>query len=166
MIISLETRSDRSEMRNLPAENRMDTNLSPPVRTFIPAALILMILGWGGLFAIVAYTTPTGGSRWAFFFSAVLALSGTALPAVAYLNRRFPSTPPSTPAVILRQAIWIGIYLPTLAWLQIGRVLTPALALLLAIGLMLIEWLLRLRERSQWNPEQDTQYTTPKKRAQ
>jgi hypothetical protein len=32
-------------------------------------------------------------------------------------------------------------------------VLTPALALLLAVGLFLIEWLLRLRERSQWKPE-------------
>jgi hypothetical protein len=52
----------------------------------------------------------------------------------------------------LRQAIWVAIYLPTLAWLQIGRVLTPAMALLLAIGLILIEWLLRLRERSQWKP--------------
>jgi hypothetical protein len=39
-----------------------------------------------------------------------------------------------------------------LAWLQIGRVLTPSLAFLLAVGFVLIEWLLRLREKSQWNP--------------
>jgi len=71
---------------------------------------------------------------------------------VAFLNRRFPSQPTPTPGVILRQAIWFGIYVPTLAWLQIGRVLTPALALLLAVGLLLIEWLLRLREKSQWKP--------------
>jgi len=31
-------------------------------------------------------------------------------------------------------------------------VLTPAIALLLLLGLAVIEWLLRLRERSQWNP--------------
>jgi len=164
MNASLERLSDRPEMSNLPTENRMDARISPPVGAFLPAALILMILGWGGVYAIVTYTTPSGGSRWAFFFSAVLALSGTALPGVAFLNRRFPSTPPSTAAVILRQAVWIGIYLPTLAWLQIGRVLTPALALLLAIGLMLIEWLLRLRERSLWNPEQNTKSTAHKNR--
>ena len=97
-------------------------------------------------------TSPTGGTRWLFFFVSVLALTGTVLPAMAFLNRRFPSTPPPTHFVILRQAIWVGIYFPTLAWLQIGRVLTPSLALLLAIGLILIEWLLRMRERSQWKP--------------
>jgi hypothetical protein len=91
-----------------------------------------------------------------FFFMAVLALTGLALPAVAYLNRRFPSKPAPTSAVILRQAIWAGIYLPTLAWLRIGRVLTPSIALLLAVGLILIEGLLRIRERSQWKPESKT----------
>ena len=114
-----------------------------------------MVLGWGGLYAILTLTTPSGGTRWALFFAGVLALTGTSLPAVAFLNRRFPSTPPPTPFVILRQAIWVGVYIPIMAWLRIGRVLTPSLALLLAIGLLLIEWLLRLRERSQWKPERD-----------
>jgi hypothetical protein len=127
---------------------------SPFVRSFLPAALIMILLGWSGLFAILNYTEPNGGTRWAFFFFAVLGLTGLALPAVAYLNRRFPSTPPPTQGVILRQAVWIGIYFPTLAWLRIGRVLSLSLALLLIAGLILIEWLLRLRERSQWKPEQ------------
>jgi hypothetical protein len=131
----------------------MDKQLSPPVREFLPASLILLILGLGGFYAVVTYTVPSGGTRYLFFFTAVLALTGIALPAVAFLNRRFPSTPPVTQAVILRQAIWAGIYLPTLAWLRIGRILTPSIALLLAVGLILIEWLLRLRERSQWKPD-------------
>ncbi len=130
----------------------MDEQSSPPVRAFLPAALVLIIVGWGGLFYLFQYTLPTVGPRWLFFFLAVLALSGTVLPAVAFLNRRFPSAPPATTGVILRQSIWIGIYFPTLAWLQIGRTLTPSLAILLAVGLILIEILLRLRERSQWNP--------------
>jgi hypothetical protein len=54
--------------------------------------------------------------------------------------------------VIIREALWIGIYFPTLAWLQLGRVLTPTLILLLAVGLIAIEILLRMRERSQWKP--------------
>jgi hypothetical protein len=130
----------------------MDPQSSPPVRSFLPSALILSILGWGGLFTLLNYALPTVGPRWLFFFLGVLALTGTALPAVAYLNRRFPSTPPVTHVVILRQAIWIGLYISTLAWLQIGRVLNLSLALLLALGLILIEWLLRLRERSHFKP--------------
>lgn len=126
---------------------------SPSVRSFLPAALILMLIGWGGLAYVVNETEPSGGARWAFFFTGVLAITGVALPIVAYLNRRFPSVPPPSPAVIVRQAIWVGIYFPTLLWLRIGRVVNLSLALLLAAGLILIEFLLRLRERSQWKPE-------------
>jgi len=130
----------------------MDDNLSPSAKSFIPTAVILIIVGWGGLIYLFQNTLPTVGPRWLFFFLAVLALTGTVLPAVAFLNRRFQSTPPATTGVILRQSLWIGIYFPTLAWLQIGRTLTPALAFLLAVGLVLVEILLRMRERSQWNP--------------
>ena len=133
----------------------MDKRLtSPSVRTFLPTTLILILLGWIGLFAVIEYTEPNGGTRWAFFFFAVLAFTGLSLPVVAFLNKRFPSIPPPSQAVVVRQAIWIGIYLPVLAWLRIGRVLNFSLALLLAAGLILIEWLLRLRERSQWKPDE------------
>ena len=132
----------------------MESRSSPPaVRSFLPAALILIVIGWGGYAYIVNWTDPSGGTRWAFFFTSVLGLTGVALPIVAYLNRRFPSVPAPSPVVIVRQAIWIGIYFPTLAWLRIGRVVNLSLALLLAAGLILIEFLLRLRERSQWKPQ-------------
>jgi len=130
----------------------MDTRNSSPVSSFLPAAIILSVLGWSGLFVLVNLTIPTVGPRWLFFFLSVLALTGTALPVIAFLNRRFPSSPPVTNGGIFREAIWVGIYFPTLAWLQLGRVLTPALALLLALGMIAIEVLLRLRERSQWKP--------------
>ena len=132
----------------------MDT--PPPgslrVRVFLPAAVLLALAGWGGLAALILYTLPTLWPRWLFFFFSVLAVTGTVLPFTAFLNRRFPSVPPPPPGVILRQALWVGIYVATLTWLRIPRVLTPAMALLMAAGLVLIEWLLRLRERSQWRP--------------
>ncbi|MBN2549235.1 MAG: hypothetical protein JXB15_08765 [Anaerolineales bacterium] len=131
----------------------METNSSPPVRLFLPAALTLAILGWGSLSYLVIFTSPTGGTRWLFFFAAMLGITGLALPLVAFLNRRFPSVPAPTPPVIVRQAIWFGLYGLTLAWLRISRILTPSMALLLGIGLVIIEWLLRLREKSLWNPE-------------
>jgi hypothetical protein len=111
-----------------------------------------MVTGWGGLAALVLSTLPTVGPRWLFFFLVVIALTGTALPIMAFLNRRFPSIPVPTPAIIIRQALWVGVYGATIAWLQIGRVLTPTLAILLAAGLVLIEFLLRLSEKSQWKP--------------
>ncbi len=125
---------------------------SPPVRLFLPASLLLSLIGWGGLAAIIYYLPPTVWPRWLFFFSSVLALTGTVLPVVAYLNRRFPSDPPVTPGVVVREALLVGIYFPILAWLRIPRALTPALALLVAIALILVEWLLRIRERTQWKP--------------
>lgn len=136
----------------------MDDNQSPPVSAVLPAALILSIAGCAGLAALFFWTVPTVGPRWLFFFLAVLATTGLALPMMAFINRRFPSSPPVTTGVILREAIWVGIYFPTLAWLQIGRgpqigrALIPSLALVLAVGLIVIEVLLRWRESSQWKP--------------
>ena len=134
----------------------MDPDQPLPVKTFLLTAFLLAIPGWGGLIALLIYTLPTVGPRWLFFFLAVLALTGTILPAAAFLNRRFPTTPPASALAILREALWFGIYFPTLAWLQIGRVLSPALALLLALGFGLIEFLLRWRERSLWKPARET----------
>ena len=131
----------------------MSAKITPRISSILPLAIPLILVGWGSLALLVFYTEPSGGARWALFFSGMLAVTGTALPIVAFLNRRFPSLPPPTQAVIVRQSIWLGIYFPTLAWLRIGRVMTPSLALLLAIGFLLIEGLLRLLERSLWKPE-------------
>ena len=123
------------------------------VSSFLLPAIMLMVVGWGGLALVIWLFPPNLGPRWLFFFLGTLAVTGTALPMVAFLNRRFPSLPPPSAAVITRQALWLGIYFPTLAWLQMGRVLNAAMALLIAIGLVLIEVLLRMRERSQYKPE-------------
>jgi hypothetical protein len=130
----------------------MKSNSSPPIKDFLPATIFLMLIGWGGLFLLIFYSLPTVGPRWLFFFLSVLALTGTALPVMAFLNRRFPSLPPPSHGVIVRQALWVSVYISTLAWLQIGRVSSLTLAILLAVGLALIEFLLRLSERSQWKP--------------
>jgi hypothetical protein len=128
----------------------MKSNASPRVANFLPASIFLFIIGWGGLIALVVTSLPTVGPRWLFFFLCVLAITGTMLPITAFLNRRFPSTPPPTYFVVVRQALWFAVYVSTLIWLQMGRVLNLALAILLAIGLGLIEFLLRISEKSQW----------------
>ena len=130
----------------------MKTGTQKFLSTFLPLSLVLTIVGMGGLLLIIQSTVPTLGPRWLFFFLGVLALTGPSLPMVYFLNRRFPSDPPVEGMVILRQALWVGVFGSTIAWLQLGRVLTVGLALILAGVFALIEFLLRLFERSRWNP--------------
>lgn len=125
---------------------------TPTPFAFLPTAILLLLIGWGGLFLLLNFTLPTLWPRWLFFFFLVAAFTGTALPVSAFLNHRFPSDPPASIQVILRQALWVGIYVSTLAWLQFGRVFSLALALIIVLGLAAVEWMLRLRERSRWTP--------------
>lgn len=126
--------------------------ISPSIRSTLPAALFLALIGWAGLAYLFIFTLPMLWPRWLFFFLSVLAVSGIFLPVAAFLNRRFPTQPPATPNTLLREAALVGIYFATLSWLQLGRVLTIPLILMLAFGLILIEFLIRLREKSRWEP--------------
>jgi hypothetical protein len=126
----------------------------PPFRSFLWASVLLGLLGWGGLAVLVVTTLPTLFPRWMFFYLFMCALSGLALPVAYFLNLRFRTHPPATSGVILREAMWVGIYGCLVAWLQIGRMLTPLLALVLACGFAIVEVLLRIYEISRWQPEQ------------
>jgi hypothetical protein len=133
----------------------MKPNLSKFLRTYLPLAIVLTLTGGIGLMIIIWSTLPTIIPRWLFYFFGVLALTGPAIPITYFLNLRFPSTPPVEGIVILRQALWVGVFGSTVAWLQLGRVLTPGLVLILAGVFVLIEFLLRLFERSRWKPTED-----------
>jgi hypothetical protein len=128
------------------------TRLRVDYRGFAMAAFVLAAAGWAGEVYVLGYTLPSAGPRWLFFVVGLMAVTGTAAPFVHYLNRRFARQP--VPAgVLLRQSLWVGFFGATCAWLQIGRTLTLATALLLAAALAAIEWFLRMRERSRWEPE-------------
>ncbi len=122
---------------------------------FLPATLILALAGWLGLILMITLTVPNLGARWFFFFFIVSAISGTAMPGVYFIHRRFPANPPVEQIVIIRQSIWVGVYFAAAAWLKMGRVLSLGLALILAGVFILIEILLRLWERSRWKPRDD-----------
>jgi hypothetical protein len=74
------------------------------------------------------------------------------VPFVSYLNRRF-SPAPAPASVILRESIWVGLFMAAGAWLQRSNLLGSATAGLLLIALVGVEWFLRLRERAQWAPD-------------
>ncbi len=130
----------------------MENSKPPSFFAFIPTIIILLAIGWGGLAALVYYLPPYLGPRWLFFFLTTIALTGTFLPVVYFLHRRFPSKPPVEGNVIVREALWFGIYASALAWLQLGKMFSPVMALFLAGVLILIEGLLRMWERSRWKP--------------
>lgn len=126
--------------------------IKPTFRPFLPATLTMFAIGWAGLYAIITFTLPTLGPRWAFFFLATLALTSTALPVIYFVNRRFNIKNFPHASVIIRQALWVGVYGATLAWMQLGRVATINLAAGMAFGFVLIEVLIRMREKAQWTP--------------
>ncbi len=126
----------------------------PAFRQYLISTLVLMTVGWGGLAALILVLNepPLVWARWGFFALWFIALTGTALPIMYLFNLRFVSDPPVEPHAIVRQALWVGAYGSTLAWLQIGHLVTLWVWIGLAGGLIAIEYLIRLRERSRWRP--------------
>lgn len=128
----------------------MDEN--PTFKPFRWSALALIVIGWGGLYFILTQTLPYVWSRWGFFVLVLMALTGTALPAVYFFHKRFPGEEPAEPHVIIRQSLWVGVYGATLAWLQLGRLVTLYVILGLAGGLIAAEYFIRVREKASRRP--------------
>jgi len=133
---------------------RMEDNQNQPIpfKYYLPGMLVLILIGAIGTALILTLTLPTIGPRWFFFFFVVIFVTGLFLPFTWFLNLRFPSTPPAPPQVIIRQATWFGIFAALILWLQMGRVLTVPLGIIMAAALVLVEFLIRLWERSRWKP--------------
>jgi hypothetical protein len=117
------------------------------------AAVLLAISGWAGLFLVVNLSLPTIGPRWLFFTLLTAAVTGTALPFLWLLHRRFDrEASPIAGSALLRQAILVGLFASLLTWLQINRSLSLGLAIVVAAGLAAIDFLIRLTERARWWP--------------
>jgi hypothetical protein len=135
----------------------------PSFRQYLVSAVLLMLIGWGGLAALIFLYAmpPLVWARWTFFALWLIALTGTALPLTYFLNLRFPSQPAAESGAIVRQALWIGIYGATVAWLQLGHLVTPGVWMGLAGGLIATEYLIRLRERARWQPPLPDEHDQP-----
>ena len=121
-------------------------------KSFGLSALALTIIGFGGLYFIITQTLPFVPARWAFFVFMFMGLTGIALPVVYFLHQRFPSEPPAESTVIMRQSFWVGVYGATLAWLQLGRLVTLNVMLALAGGFIAAEYFIRMREKANRRP--------------
>jgi hypothetical protein len=138
-------------------------NSAPSFRQYLFSSLFLMVIGWGGLVLLIFVfeVPPLVWARWGFYALWFTALTGTALPISYFLNLRFRSHPPAEPSAVVRQAMWVGFYGATLAWFQLGHLMTLWVWMGLAVGLIGIESLIRWRERARWRPPSlDSQPTT------
>ncbi|MCC6801577.1 MAG: hypothetical protein IT319_01735 [Anaerolineae bacterium] len=125
------------------------TDKAPPDHTGMTiAAVVMMIAGWGGLYYLVTTQVPRVGQRWLFFLLVQVAVSATTMPFLRYVNVRItPASrmiPPS--GVIVRQSVWLGLFVVTCLWLQFPRVLTVPMIFFLALAFIVIEVFLRSRE--------------------
>lgn len=130
----------------------MNDKRSPTVISVLPLTLILAVPGWGLLFYLMTGTAPTLGNRWLFYASFIMALSGSAMPALAFFNKIIQFKKPVSFETIIREAMMIGVYGAILLWLNKGQVLSSGLALIIALGLLSGEFLIRLRQQSKWHP--------------
>lgn len=124
----------------------------PPFGKIFLTSLILSSLGAVGLIFIIFFSEPTLGPRWLLFFFLTICSAGLALP-LAYIIQRRVATQYVSAGVLLREAIFFSIFIDLLAWLQLGRILTSLIILILAIGFILLEVFLRMAEKATFNPE-------------
>lgn len=85
----------------------------------------------------------------AFLASVMLSVTGLAMPVASYMNIRFGRSGEGAPAlVVVRQALWAGLWVAFCVWLQMNRTLSPGVALLVAAVLTTFEVLLQIRRRA------------------
>jgi len=130
-------------MENNTLENQPSYNYRP----VLLAAILLAAAGWGGLYLLLTQTLPTVLPRWVFFFLLILASSGTSLPFLWLLHRRF-DTNPFSPGLLHRQSLEFSLVITILTWLQINRTFSLTLALVISVGMILLESLLQRLKRS------------------
>lgn len=115
------------------------------------AAGIMIVVGWGGLVLLVFTRVPRlGAELWLFFILLHMAITGTVMPIVRYLNMRFSplDVEPVAGGVLVRQSVWIGLFVVISAWLQLLRNLSLPIMFFLALFLIVVEIFLRSRERN------------------
>ncbi|MEQ8674814.1 MAG: hypothetical protein RLP44_18170 [Aggregatilineales bacterium] len=111
--------------------------------------VVMMVFGWVGLFWLVTtQRVSLGPEIWLFFLLLHFAVTGTVLPIVRYLNVRFTRIDRPLPpgGVIVRQSVWVGLFVVVCAWMQIPRVLSVPVVFFLLLVFIVLEGFLRLRE--------------------
>jgi hypothetical protein len=120
------------------------------------AAGVMAGVGWVLIYRLITTSAPLAFPRWLFFILLYIAITGTVLPLLWYLNQRFSRNMPITGGILLRQGMWCGLFSVTASWLQMTRALTPANGFFLALSIAVIEIFLRWRERARYYAERSS----------
>ena len=115
-------------------------------RYYLLPTIVLCLGGWGGLLLLITFTLPTLWPRWGFYALVILAVTGTTIPFSYLFNKLMSETKIVNSEIITRESVGIGVYFAVLSWLSIGKVLNFPIAIWLVLGLLFIEYLIRLRE--------------------
>ncbi len=146
---SASTSTSASKSKSTPAKIAARRKLKADQNGALLAGAIMAGVGWVLLIRLIAGSPPLAFPRWLFFILIYIAITGSVLPLLWFLNRRFSRRHPATGGIILRQSMWFGLFAVTAAWLQMTRALSGAIAFFLALSIIVIEAFLRVRERSQ-----------------
>lgn len=133
------------------SNNRMRSEAKPAgeARGLLLAALVMFVVGWGGLIYLIASARPRiGGEIWLFFILLQIAVTGTAIPPVRFITGRLAQADGGQPmtAVIVRRSVWIGMIAVICAWLLIPRYLSLPVLFILVVLFVVVEVFLRNRE--------------------
>ena len=112
------------------------------------SGLLAAVVGWWGLYELTSRALPDEQGVLSMFFALLfLAVTGTLIPAAAYLNRRLvPELVARDPWRFLRHSAWGGVCVATWAWLQMHRALNAGYAIVIGLILVAVEVLIvRLR---------------------
>ncbi len=110
-------------------------------------AILVALLSWAGWWSVVQL--PINDLTKALFFALLfIAIGSTLMPAIAYLNARFGRFHDRRTFAVrfVRQSLMVGGFVVVVAWLQMQRVLSPTLALIVMAVLVLTETFLVTRD--------------------
>ncbi len=83
-----------------------------------------------------------------FLGTILLTVTGLVLPLTSFLNKRFATSQPPTYFTVVRQSMWVGLWVAFCVWLQMNRTLGLAVVGLVAAVLIMFEALLQVRTRA------------------
>jgi hypothetical protein len=84
----------------------------------------------------------------AFLAALLVAVTGLTMPVAYLVNRRFGRPGAQRFIVVLRQAMWVGLWASFCVWLQMQRSLGLGVVLLSAMVLVTVELFLQVRSRA------------------
>ena len=116
-------------------------------RRWMLYAVFTILASWFGLWSVIQMpvTEPT---KVLFYVVLFVAVTSTVTPAVAYLNARFGRLDEQRTyrARFVRESVWVGLCMVLIAWLQMQRVLSLLVALIVIAVFVLVETFLITRE--------------------